>query len=105
MRRSFAATEAKYATVIETLSAIDWRRQRLQLGVASNQDQVGYGLVTMAMAERLLRDAVRDATGDAVQAPLIRFCPQHAIPVIRRREQRQGLVAKRLQRPACFAAG
>jgi D-glycero-D-manno-heptose 1,7-bisphosphate phosphatase len=61
--------------VRETLSAIEWRRRGIQLGVASNQDQVGYGLLTMAMAERLLRDAAWAATSGAYRDPLIRLCP------------------------------
>lgn len=55
------------------LAGIDWTT--LRFGVASNQDQVGYGLVTAQMAERLLRDLVSAATDGRVTDPLIRFCP------------------------------
>lgn len=59
--------------VRDTLSAVDW--SRVQLGIASNQDQVGYGFLTAGTAERLLRDLVHAATDGRVTDPLIRFCP------------------------------
>lgn len=61
--------------VREVLGAVDWERCGVRLGVASNQDQVGYGHLSAATADRLLRDAVRAATDGKVHDPLIRFCP------------------------------
>src|SRR4051812_32812568 len=58
--------------VRETLTSIDWSQRHL--GVASNQDQVGYGLFSREMAERLLRDAVHEATSGRAVSPCIRFC-------------------------------
>ncbi len=43
--------------------------------IASNQDQVGYGHLSAAMAERLLRDALRAATGREPPLGAIAFCP------------------------------
>lgn len=61
--------------VREWLTAIDWNRAGLGVGVASNQDHVGYGLVQHHVADRLLRDMILAATGGAVRDPEIRFCP------------------------------
>lgn len=58
-----------------TLSTIDWAARGIRLAVASNQDQVGYGLLSAAMADRLLRDALAAATGGRARDPIIRFCP------------------------------
>ena len=58
-----------------TLSTIDWAAHGVRLAVASNQDQVGYGLLSAAMADRLLRDALDAATGGRAVDPIIRFCP------------------------------
>lgn len=66
--------------VREVLGAVDWRRAGVRLGIASNQDQVGYGHFTAAMAEQLLRDLVLAATAGAVRDPVIRFCP-HVLEV------------------------
>jgi D-glycero-D-manno-heptose 1,7-bisphosphate phosphatase len=45
------------------------------LGLASNQDQVGYGQLSMAMARRLLRDLAIAATGIAPPDPALQLCP------------------------------
>lgn len=58
--------------VRETLSRFDW--SRITFALASNQDQVGYGLFTWTMAERLLRDLAHAATSGACRDPVIRFC-------------------------------
>ena len=58
-----------------SLTTIDWRRHGVAVGVASNQDHVGYGLIHAHLAERLLRDMIAAATGGAVCNPEIRFCP------------------------------
>lgn len=61
--------------VRETLAPIDWSGRGIRLGIASNQDWVGYGRVTREMSERLLHDALRAATGGAVRDPIVRLCP------------------------------
>ncbi len=45
------------------------------LGVASNQDHVGYGLVDDETAHRLLRRMLELASGRTVEARAIRYCP------------------------------
>lgn len=59
--------------VRETIRAYDWSEHRI--GVASNQDQIGYALIDEAMALRLLADMARSAFGDAADPALIRACP------------------------------
>ncbi|MFZ5659339.1 MAG: HAD-IIIA family hydrolase [Pseudomonadota bacterium] len=66
--------------VRERLGAVRWGGEGALLGVASNQDQVAYGHLTAAMAQRLLADMVRAAVGEIAPAPCIRFCP-HALEV------------------------
>lgn len=61
--------------VREVLGAVDWEGSGVRVGVASNQDQVGYGLIEAAMADRLLRDLVLAATDGRVRDPVIRYCP------------------------------
>lgn len=61
--------------VRECLTTIDWRGDRLAVGVASNQDHIGYGLVDAEVAHRLLRDMIDAATAGAVRDPEIRCCP------------------------------
>lgn len=61
--------------VRECLTAIDWRGRDLRVGVASNQDHVGYGLIDDALARTLLRAAIDAATNNAVPDPVIRLCP------------------------------
>jgi D-glycero-D-manno-heptose 1,7-bisphosphate phosphatase len=61
--------------VRECLTAIDWRKLGIIVGIASNQDHVGYGLLDAASARRLLRKMIEAATGGAVRDPEIRFCP------------------------------
>jgi D-glycero-D-manno-heptose 1,7-bisphosphate phosphatase len=67
--------------VREVLSAIAWGAPGAPLmGIASNQDQVGAGLLTSEMAEALLRDLARAATGRSAPDGALRFCP-HALGV------------------------
>jgi D-glycero-D-manno-heptose 1,7-bisphosphate phosphatase len=47
----------------------------LRLGVASNQDHVGYGLVSEAEAHRLLVEALAAAGARPVDARAVRLCP------------------------------
>jgi D-glycero-D-manno-heptose 1,7-bisphosphate phosphatase len=61
--------------VRECLTAIDWRARNLRVGVASNQDHVGYGLIDDTLARSLLRAAIDAATDNAAPDPVIRLCP------------------------------
>lgn len=61
--------------VRECLTSMDWHHGALALGVASNQDHVGYGLLERNLAHTLLRDMIVAATNGAVRDPEIRFCP------------------------------
>ncbi len=55
------------------LGAIDWRR--VHCGIASNQDQVGYGHLSAATAHRLLSALLHAATGCRPRPGAVRFCP------------------------------
>jgi D-glycero-D-manno-heptose 1,7-bisphosphate phosphatase len=48
------------------------------LGIASNQDQVAYGHLSLAMARALLRDLAREATDCVPGDPALQLCP-HAL--------------------------
>jgi D-glycero-D-manno-heptose 1,7-bisphosphate phosphatase len=61
--------------VRECLTEIDWAGLRVAVGVASNQDHVGYGLVAASSARDMLRSMIIRATNGAVTDPEIRFCP------------------------------
>jgi D-glycero-D-manno-heptose 1,7-bisphosphate phosphatase len=61
--------------VRECLTGIDLVGQGIAVGVASNQDHVGYGLIPAALARELLREMIECATDGAVVDPEIRFCP------------------------------
>src|SRR4051812_5888891 len=52
--------------VRETLAAVDWRARHLRVGVASNQDWIGYGRVAIDTCRRLLHDMIVAATNGAV---------------------------------------
>lgn len=60
--------------VAERLHALPWGRGAL-LGIASNQDQVGYGLLTEAMAHRLLVEMAEAAAGHRPPAEAVQLCP------------------------------
>jgi D-glycero-D-manno-heptose 1,7-bisphosphate phosphatase len=65
--------------VSETLGRVAWSGEHgLRLGLASNQDQVAYGLVSREMARRLLRDLAIAATGTAPADPALQLCPHAA---------------------------
>jgi D-glycero-D-manno-heptose 1,7-bisphosphate phosphatase len=61
--------------VAECLKSIDWVSLGVMVGVASNQDHVGYGLIEPDLAHRLLHDMIEEATAGALREPEIRFCP------------------------------
>ncbi|HJR16865.1 MAG TPA: HAD-IIIA family hydrolase [Gemmatimonadales bacterium] len=46
-----------------------------RLGMASNQDQVAYGFLSLEMAHRLLRDLAVAATGSAPSDEALQLCP------------------------------
>ena len=50
------------------------------LGIASNQDQVAYGHLSLATARDLLRDLARAAAGCLPRDPALQLCP-HALEV------------------------
>ncbi len=64
--------------VRDVLGAVDWAGERIRVGVASNQDHVGYGIIDHETARRLLYDALFAATSGKVADPAIRFCPHLA---------------------------
>ncbi len=61
--------------VREILAGIEWGEHGARLGVASNQDHIGYGLLAEGMARRLLEDMVREAIGEIPPRTCIRLCP------------------------------
>lgn len=62
--------------VAEALRPIRWMTEGGPLlGLASNQDQVGYGHLSEATARRLLGDLALAATGTVPPAPAIQLCP------------------------------
>jgi D-glycero-D-manno-heptose 1,7-bisphosphate phosphatase len=78
--------------VRECLSAIDWRRHDLAVGIASNQDHVGYGLIEADVAHQLLRDMIDAATDGAVRQPEIRLCPHRLEEPCRCRKPAPGML-------------
>jgi D-glycero-D-manno-heptose 1,7-bisphosphate phosphatase len=61
--------------VREQLGAFAWAASSVRVGIASNQDHVGYGLLTAELADTILRDMVLAATDGQVRDPIVRFCP------------------------------
>jgi D-glycero-D-manno-heptose 1,7-bisphosphate phosphatase len=62
--------------VRERLCQQDWNKPGAPfLGIASNQDQVAYGLLSFVMARDLLRDLARAATGCVPADPALQLCP------------------------------
>jgi len=62
--------------VRETLSRIPWGRPGgPHIGLASNQDQIAYGHLTLDMARRLLRELAIAATGTSPPEPALQLCP------------------------------
>jgi D-glycero-D-manno-heptose 1,7-bisphosphate phosphatase len=67
--------------VRETLSRMSWGVSAgPRLGLASNQDQIAYGHLTIHMARRLLSDLAIAATGTTPPSAAIQLCP-HALDV------------------------
>jgi D-glycero-D-manno-heptose 1,7-bisphosphate phosphatase len=67
--------------VRETLRRLSWGEGGHLFGVASNQDQVAYGLLSLEMARRLLRDLAIAATGSSPAEPALQLCP-HALEIV-----------------------
>jgi D-glycero-D-manno-heptose 1,7-bisphosphate phosphatase len=61
--------------VAERLRGIRWGPGGSLLGVASNQDQVGYGHLTREMAHRLLMDTIESAAGYRPPEEAVMLCP------------------------------
>jgi D-glycero-D-manno-heptose 1,7-bisphosphate phosphatase len=61
--------------VAERLRAVRWGPGGTFVGVASNQDQVGYGHLSEEMAHRLLMAMIERATGYRPPAAAIALCP------------------------------
>jgi D-glycero-D-manno-heptose 1,7-bisphosphate phosphatase len=62
--------------VSEVLHGVRWgTAMGPQVGLASNQDQVAYGLISFEMARRLLRDLAVAATGSTPGEAALQLCP------------------------------
>jgi D-glycero-D-manno-heptose 1,7-bisphosphate phosphatase len=61
--------------VARTLRAIVDGPGAPHLGLASNQDHVGHGLLPAATAHRLLQDVMRAAIGRPIDDAAVRYCP------------------------------
>ena len=62
--------------VCELLGAISWEHPTSpRLGIASNQDQVGYGYLSVSMARDLLRDLAQAATNFVPRDEALQLCP------------------------------
>jgi D-glycero-D-manno-heptose 1,7-bisphosphate phosphatase len=76
--------------VAGVLASYDWTARRF--AIASNQDQVGYSLISEPMARRLLADMARGAIGDAAARALIRLCPHVEADGCQCRKPRPGML-------------
>jgi D-glycero-D-manno-heptose 1,7-bisphosphate phosphatase len=62
--------------VRKKLSPVRWNREGgPMLGIASNQDQVGYGHLSLDTARELLRDLARGSAGVDLPDPALQLCP------------------------------
>lgn len=59
--------------VAEVLRGVAW--DRVRCAIASNQDHVGYGLLSRDLALTLFRDLISAATEGRAHDPIVRFCP------------------------------
>jgi D-glycero-D-manno-heptose 1,7-bisphosphate phosphatase len=67
--------------VRDTLGAVRWNTAGApSIGVASNQDQVGAGLIRLETARELLREMMRQAAGVRLDDEALQLCP-HALGV------------------------
>jgi D-glycero-D-manno-heptose 1,7-bisphosphate phosphatase len=62
--------------VRQRLSGVSWNHgDGPYLGIASNQDQVGYGHLSFATARQLLRDLAKSAAGVHLPDAALQLCP------------------------------
>jgi D-glycero-D-manno-heptose 1,7-bisphosphate phosphatase len=79
--------------VRDTLRAVAWGQHGgPALGVASNQDQVAYGYLSLVMARRLLKDLVLEATGITPAEAALQLCPHPAELECRCRKPQPGML-------------
>lgn len=81
--------------VRERLAEIPFGPDGPFLGVASNQDRVGYGHFSADMARRLLEDMVQEATG-GLEGARVEFCPHTAEEDCCCRKPRPGMLRRLL---------
>jgi D-glycero-D-manno-heptose 1,7-bisphosphate phosphatase len=62
--------------VQEKLGQIGWNQPgQPKIGLASNQDQIGYGHLSLEAARELLRDLAQSAAGLVPPDPALQLCP------------------------------
>jgi D-glycero-D-manno-heptose 1,7-bisphosphate phosphatase len=76
----------------------------LRLGVASNQDHVGYGLLSEADAHRLLVEALAAASGRTVDERAVRLCPHRLDVGCRCRKPAPGMLLDIVEYYGCSPA-
>lgn len=81
--------------VRERLARIPFGPDGPYLGVASNQDRVGWGLLSEAAARRLLEDMVEAATG-GLRGARVELCPHLAHDGCACRKPRPGMLQRLL---------
>jgi D-glycero-D-manno-heptose 1,7-bisphosphate phosphatase len=64
------------------------------LGIASNQDQVGAGLIPLDTARELLRDMVWQAAGVRLEDPALQLCPHGLGVPCRCRKPQPGMLER-----------
>ena len=64
--------------VAERLGRIRWGPEGTAMGIASNQDQIAYGLVSERMARTLLVETASAASGIAPDPTCVQLCPHTA---------------------------
>ena len=79
--------------VREVLQKVRWGEQAApNLGLASNQDHVAYGFLSLEMARGLLRDLAVAATGSAPADPALQLCPHPLDRACRCRKPEPGML-------------
>ena len=79
--------------VRELLGEVPWEEPGApRLGIASNQDQVAYGHLSLTMARDLLRDLVRSATSFVPADAALQLCPHPLEVRCRCRKPRPGML-------------
>ncbi len=70
------------------------RRQGPKVGLASNQDRVGYGQLPLGDARRLLHDLARAALGHELPEEAVQLCPHTAEDRCRCRKPQAGMLER-----------